>query len=178
MFKSLRSHGIHKSPDILNKRGKWYHEFRELSSNYRLTDFQAALGLSQIKRLNSFIKKRRLIAEIYNKKFQNDERFIIPKVNKKVFHSYHLYPLQIKFEKLKISKKFFFIRMLKKKIKLQVHYIPIPYQPIYRKYAQKFNFEIDNKKKFYNREFSIPIYFDLKPSQASYIANLIKRIAI
>ena len=59
-----------------------------------------------------------------------------------------------------------------------MHYIPIPYQPIYRKYAQKFNFEIDNAKKFYNREFSIPIYFDLKPSQASYIANLIKRIAI
>ena len=52
--------------------------------------------------------------------------------------------------------------MLKKKIKLQVHCIPIPYQPIYRKYAQKFNFEIDNAKKFYNREFSIPIYFDLK----------------
>ena len=71
LFKSLRSHGVHKSPDILNKRGKWYHEFRELSSNYRLTDFQAALGLSQIKRLNSF--KKRLIAEIYNKKFQNDE---------------------------------------------------------------------------------------------------------
>ena len=178
LFKSLRSHGIYKNRNNFKNNGQWYHEFRELSSNHRLTDFQAALGISQLKRLNSFIKKRRTIAKIYNKSFGKDERFIIPNVKQNIFHSYHLYPLQINFQNLKISKKDFFSKMLKKRVKLQVHYIPITFQPLYKKISKKFNFELNNAIKFYKREFSIPIYYDLKPSEALSIANLIKKIAI
>ena len=89
---------------------------KSLGFNYRITDIQCALGISQLKKLSKFINKRRKIAKFYNEAFKKDERFIIPKVNKNIKHAYHLYPLQIKFQKLKIKKANFFKKMLKKKL--------------------------------------------------------------
>tara|TARA_Y100000741_G_scaffold362169_1_gene347450 strand:- start:1058 stop:2206 length:1149 start_codon:yes stop_codon:yes gene_type:complete len=170
-IKMNRNHGIVKN---IKKKPVWYYEMRELGFNYRITDFQCALGLSQIKKLNNNIKKKQEISNLYNYLFNNDERFILPKVNKDILHAYHLYPLRVNFKKLKISKSDFFDKLKNKGIILQVHYIPIFLHPFYKK---KYNFlksNFKNSMKFYEQEFSIPIYASLEKNKIKYIVNQIK----
>ena len=81
------------------KEGPWYYEIHEAGSNYRITDFQCALGISQLKKLNNFVRARRKIASIYLKELKNDERFVLPKEKIDCYHSYHIFPLQINFNK-------------------------------------------------------------------------------
>ncbi len=144
------------------KEGPWYYEIHEAGSNYRITDFQCALGISQLKKLNNFVRARRKIASIYLKELKNDERFVLPKEKIDCYHSYHIFPLQINFNKLKINKKELFERFKKRGINLQVHYIPIHLQPFYKK---KFGYKVNqfpNAEKFYRNEISLPIYPELK----------------
>ena len=164
----LRTHGISRK-----NTEPWLYEMKELGFNYRMTDIQAALGISQLKRLNNFVLKRNKIAKIYNSKFKEIEDVIIPKIDKNIFHSYHLYPLQINFKKLKIKKNSFFKNILRKKIKLQVHYIPIFLQPYYKK---KFNYNaklFDNSLSFYRNQCSLPIYPNLKISEVQKVSKII-----
>ncbi|MFZ6032413.1 MAG: UDP-4-amino-4,6-dideoxy-N-acetyl-beta-L-altrosamine transaminase [Melioribacter sp.] len=172
--KTFRTHGATKDPRILEKiDGPWYYEMHDVGFNYRITDFQCALGISQLKKLDSFITERRKIAGYYDKFFENDDRFIIPKVNENSKHAYHLYSLQIKFDELGISKKEFFDKMKEKNIFLQVHYIPVHLQPFYRK---KFGFKEGDfpiAEIFYKREVSIPIYPGLNEEDLEYIIESI-----
>lgn len=172
--RSLRSHGITKNPEEMNKNdGPWYYEMKELGYNYRITDFQCALGISQLKKLNQFIKKRKKIAKIYDACFKNNSAFIIPHVKKNYGHAYHLYPLQINFTK-KDQKKRLFEELYKKKINPQVHYIPIHLQPYYKK---KYNFKKGDypvSEKFYNKEISLPIFYSLRESEVKKVAGYIK----
>ena len=100
--------------------------------------------------------------------------FITPKTNKKDSHAYHLYPLQIDFSKLKISRKELFKKFISKSINLQVHYIPIHLQPFYKK---KYNFKQGDfpiSEKFYSREVSLPIYFTLKSKEVYKVVKHLK----
>ena len=107
-IRMLRSHGITKDTSLMSKKdGPWYYEMKELGFNYRITDFQCALGLSQLKKLGKFLKKRKEIAKIYDYGFCDNNMFVIPKVNKGCSHAYHLYPLQINFERKNQKKKLF-----------------------------------------------------------------------
>jgi len=161
-IRRLRTHGITKDPDLLEKNdGPWYHEMHDLGYNYRITDFQCALGSSQLKKLDSFIQKRREIAKQYDESFPNIDFLKIPKVQNAVEHSYHLYPLQIDFDKLTLIKSEFFEKMKGSDINLQVHYIPVHLQPFFKK---NFEFNIGNfpiSESFYQNEVSLPIYSDL-----------------
>ena len=174
-IKLLRSHGMNK----IKSDEMWKYEMRELGYNYRISDFQCALGVSQLKKLNKFLKKRKEIARIYDNAFKNIEGIIIPKIKKEYSHAYHLYPLRINFKKFKISKKKFFKIMKKKKILLQVHYIPIHYQPFYKKKFKYKKNDFPISENFYNEEVSLPIYFRLsKDSQRKVIQNIKKLLRI
>ena len=130
----------------------------ELGYNYRITDFQCALGSNQLKKLDHFVERRREISKIYNETFYNVDSVKIPKNHISVEHSYHLYPLQINFEKLNLTKSEFFRKMKKVGINLQVHYIPVHLQPFYRK---NFGFQPGDfpvAEDYYRREASLPIY--------------------
>ena len=167
-IKNLRTHGIDQST-----RGLWSYEMKDLGFNYRISDIQCALGTSQLKKLNVFLKKREKIAKSYNNHFQKVENFFIPKVKKENKHAYHLYPLRIDFNKFGINKKSLFKYLVIKGVKPQVHYIPIHLQQFYRK---KFNFKKGDfpiSEKFYNEEVSLPIYFSLKESEIDFIATSI-----
>lgn len=174
-IKILRTHGITKDEKYLTKNdGPWYYEMQFLGYNYRITDFQCALGISQLKKLDAIVAKRNEIAEFYDNEFTGDERFITPEVMHKSKHAYHLYPLQIKFEKLKISKKEFFNKMREQNIFLQVHYVPVHLQPYYR---NNFGFkekDFPEAEKFYEREISIPMYPALTSEDLKYIVRVIK----
>jgi UDP-4-amino-4,6-dideoxy-N-acetyl-beta-L-altrosamine transaminase len=171
-IKILRTHGITKDPDLLVKNdGPWYYEMQHLGFNYRITDFQCALGTSQLSRLDDFVSKRRKVALLYAELLSSDDRLVLPAEADYAEHSYHLYPLQIDFEKCKISKELFFEGMRDKGIALQVHYIPIHLQPYYREnYGfRKGNFPISEE--FYNREVSLPIYPSLESMDIDFIAK-------
>ena len=173
-IKLLRSHGVIKK---INKL-PWSFEMHELGYNYRLSDINCALGLSQLKKLNKFLSKRKKIAKFYDKAFKNLPFVKIPFTKKGNSHAYHLYPLRVNFDKLGISKVKFFNALKKKKINLQVHYIPIFLQPYYKK---KFKFQknsLANSIKFFNEEVSLPIYYSLKKKDLNYITSKIKKILI
>ena len=178
-IKMLRTHGMTKDDKLLQKNeGPWYYEMQELGFNYRITDFQSALGSSQLSKLDSFVERRNEIASYYKLQFDSDDRFIIPKVKPNTKHAYHLYPLQIKFDNLKISKIEFFEKMKEKNIILQVHYIPVHLQPYYK---DNFGFKEGDypiAENFYKQEISIPMYPALEDDDLEYIVKTIKELAV
>lgn len=170
----LRSHGITKgSKATLSKKGLWYYEMNELGYNYRITDIQCALGISQLKKINKFVKRKKEIARIYDKHFSNDRIFKIPKIKKNYGHAYHLYPLQINFYR-ENEKKIFFKKLYNSNIKLQVHYIPIHLQPYYKKNYGFKKGDYPVAENFYKNEVSIPIYFSLKKKEIYRVIKNIK----
>lgn len=166
----LRSHGITKDlKDMGGRNGSWYYEMHEVGFNYRISDFQCVLGTSQLKKLDNFVEKRREIAQCYDAAFGKDERFLIPGVSEKVDHAYHLYPLQVKFDKVAVNKNDFFESMKSVGINLQVHYMPVHLQPYYMK---RFGFKPGDfpiAEEFYANEISIPIFPRLKNSEIEFV---------
>ncbi len=170
----LRSHSMIKNPKTVKKFGQWNYFVNEIGYNYRLTDIQCALGISQLKKLDIFVKKRQDVSKIYNKEFIKISNVKVPKKIKSNYHSYHLYPLLVNFKNLKIDKKKFFEILMKRKINLQVHYIPVYKQ----NFLKKFRFKDKNfpvSEKFYSQEVSLPIYCSLKKTeQLIVIQNIIQ----
>ena len=172
----LRSHGMNRSNVLKKKYGAWYYSIDKLGYNYRLTDIQSALGKNQLRKLEKFILDRRSLAKIYDNKFKDIKEFKIPKSRENCYHSYHLYPLLIDFKNLRINKKNFFLKMQKKGIFMQVHYLPIHYHEYYKK---KFNFrkgDFPVSEDFYNKEVSLPIHPSLKKKEILHVIHCIKKI--
>ena len=158
---------------VKNKEKPWKYSINELGYNYRLTDIQSALGISQLKKLNRFIKRRNEIAKFYNDKLKDSSLFEIPKVKNNIFHAYHLYPLKIRFDKLTISKDMLLKKLRLKGINLQIHYIPIHHHKLYR---TKINSYLPNTEEFFKQVVSLPIYFSLKNSQINYVVKNLRKL--
>ena len=158
----LRAHGMVKTPEMK----PWEYEMRELGFNYRLTDIQCALGISQFKKLDSFISRRRTIAKRYDEAFQNT--IVKPLYPFNENSSYHLYVARVDFNKLSISKEELFIKMREANIGLQLHYIPINKQPYYKflDYGDEYTPAMD---RYYEECFSLPIFPALSDSEHEYV---------
>ncbi|MBD3379459.1 MAG: UDP-4-amino-4,6-dideoxy-N-acetyl-beta-L-altrosamine transaminase, partial [Candidatus Omnitrophica bacterium] len=157
-LKALRSHGIYKTPGMKKEQGPWYYEMRDLGFNYRITDFQCALGLGQLDKLRDFLRKRRRIARMYDKAFKGVPGLETPPVEIDKKNAYHLYPLKIDFRSAGISRKTFFDKLAKDGIFPQVHYRPIFDQPYYKKKYKANRKNFKNSNKYYERALSISIY--------------------
>lgn len=153
-FLDLRNHSMIKKKSYL----PWEYKVYQPGLNFRLTDIQCALGISQIAKLSNFTKKRNIIAKIYSSYFKKNNNLEVPTVDKDYYHAFHLYPLLIDFKKIKINKSFFFNSMMSKGIKLQVHYIPLHYQPLYRKLCSMKKGDLPISEDFYSKQVSLPIY--------------------
>ena len=159
---------MQRFPDI----APWYYEMHSLGFNYRITDIACALGISQLKKLNSFILKRKEIAKRYDEIFINS--IVRPLYLYNENSSYHLYVVRVDFTKLNISKIDLFNKMKEKNIGLQLHYIPINKQPFYK------NLGFGNEKtpimdKYYEECFSLPMYPSLTIDEQKYvIKNLLE----
>jgi perosamine synthetase len=175
--KRLRSHGMTKDPSLMDSNdGPWYYEMHELGYNYRITDFQSALGSNQLKKLDKFGEERREIATQYDNSFVNTMNLKIPKAQSFVEHAYHLYPLQVYFDKINLSKVQFFRKMKNNGINLQVHYNPIHLQPYYHK---RFGFKKGDfpiSENFYRYEISLPIYPQLSSNDTITVINSILKL--
>ena len=158
----LRAHGIKRFPDA----APWYYEMHSLGFNYRITDMQAALGISQLKKLDSFVKRRKEIALKYDKAFLNS--VVKPLYSFTKNSSYHLFVVKVDFSKLNISKVELFNKMREKNIGLQLHYIPINKQPYYKSLGYG-NEDTPIMNRYYNECFSLPMYSSLSNEEQEYV---------
>ena len=169
----LRSHGIIKDPNLMSGKidGEWYYQQIDLGFNYRLTDIQASLGISQLKRVDEFVKKRNKIALYYNKHLSNLP-LKLPFVKKQNYSSFHLYIIRIDRSLVKTSHKEFFSNLRKNKIGVNLHYIPIHYHPYFKKLGFKKG-QFPEAEKYYKEAISIPIFPKLKQNELNYIVKTI-----
>lgn len=171
-LKILRSHGIEK---ISNNQKPWWYNMDELGFHYRLTDFQCALGITQLNKLNKFVNKREQIFKKYYSSLKDiDNCQIILNKNINLKKSNHLFVLKINFKKIKKSKKDFINFLKDKGINTQVHYIPIPMLKYYKNLGYNMR-NLNKAKEYYGQAVSIPIFYNLSPKIQDYIIKQIKR---
>jgi UDP-4-amino-4,6-dideoxy-N-acetyl-beta-L-altrosamine transaminase len=174
----LRTIGITKNTSIMARNeGPWYYEMQYLSPNCRMTDMQAALGLSQLKRLDGFVAKRRKIVALYQELFANEERFNFLKESSDSVAAFHLFPLLINFDKVTLSKNEIFFKLKERGIGTQVHYIPVHTQPYYQKKGWKFG-DCPNAEFYYKNALSLPLYVNLTSSDVRKVVNVVKEIVL
>ncbi len=128
----FRTHGITRDQRLFRENhGPWYYEMQFLGFNYRITDIQTSLGLSQLKKIGSFIEKRKQIAEFYTKELSSIEEIVLPYQLSYVESSWHLYIIKLQLSKLTVSRKEIFQALQKENIGVNVHYIPVYLHPYY-----------------------------------------------
>ncbi len=153
------THGITRDEQELvnEKEGPWYYEQISLGFNYRLTDFQAALIVSQMSRLDLFAKRRKEIVKTYNKAFKNIPEIIMQTEISQSDSCRHLYIIRLDLEKLNCTRKEFFQALWKENIGCQVHYIPVYWFPYYEKLGYERGL-CPNAEELYKGIISIPLY--------------------
>jgi len=162
----FRSHGI-----LRDKKMHWKYDVIKNGFNYRISDINCALGLSQLTKVNFFLKKRKKIYERYFNELKNfNPNLIIPEYSRNIRPSFHLFTINILFKKLNKNKNHFMKYLMDKKIIAQQHYIPIYKFSIYKKKIVSLN----GSEKHYNNSISLPIYVDLDKKKQDKIIKTIK----
>jgi len=167
-LRNLRTHGIQQIPELRQfNLGPWYYEMQELGFNYRLTNIQAALGISQLKRAETGIMRRREIAAIYEQAFA-DKPYIIRQTGVVDGHAYHLYVVEFK------KRKGLYEYLREKNIYAQVHYVPVHLMPYYRQFGWK-DGDLPIAEKYYLNCLSLPMYPTLtEDEQIFVIKNIVE----
>ena len=180
-FKKLRlyrSHGITRDTGLLEHEpeGGWYYEQIDLGYNYRITDMQAALIISQLDKLQMFSKRRKEIVARYNEAFSKLPQIAVQKEIPESDTTRHLYILRLVPEKLKIGRKEFFDALAAENICCNVHYIPTYYFPYYQKlgYAKGI---CPKAEKLYEEMFSIPLYYAMTDKDVEDVIRAVTKIA-
>ncbi len=173
-----RSHGITRDESLMTVKvdGPWYYQQIDLGFNYRMTELQAALGISQMMRLDEFIVKRHTLQERYDS-LLNHLPIIKPYQDKDCYSSLHLYPIQIDLEKTRKSRKQVFNKLKDGGIGVNVHYIPIHTQPYHLKFDLKEN-EFKNSEMYYKRAISIPLFSSMSLDQQDKVVSTIRRVLL
>lgn len=154
-------------------RAPWYYEMQQLGFNYRITDIQCALGLSQLGKLDQFLCRRREIATYYNRYFSESEMLIIPFQQIDRQSSWHLYMLRLRSEKLTKSRRQIFEEIRSLNIGVHVHYIPLHLQPYYRK---KFGYkrgDFPESESYYDSALTIPMFPGMSDSDCERVVEAV-----
>jgi len=171
----LRSHGIVRDSNEMTHApdGQWYYQQLELGFNYRMTDIQAALGYSQMKRLDDFVVERHEIAERYNHILAK-KSIRCPHQHPDSYSAYHLYIIRLKLDEVKYSHTQIFEHFRSNGVLVNLHYIPIYRQPYYEKMG--FNIgDYPESEAYYNEAISLPIYPGLTQEMQNEIINLFEK---
>jgi UDP-4-amino-4,6-dideoxy-N-acetyl-beta-L-altrosamine transaminase len=167
-LRMLRTHGIQQKHELREQdHGVWYYEMQELGFNYRLTDIQAALGMSQLKRADDGIRRRKEIAKIYKQNFAGLP-FIKRQVGVVAGHAYHLYVIEVEKRKELIN----YLR--EQDIFAQVHYIPVHIMPYYRQFGWKVG-DLPIAENYYNQSLSLPMFPTLTNEQQMFVIKTINK---
>ncbi len=170
----LRSHGITRTPGEMTGTpdGPWYYEQLELGFNYRMTDIQAALGLSQLERLEKFIVKRKALAKRYDELLA-DLWLKTPWQNRESDSAFHLYIIRLKLDEISLSQKDIFERLRARGIQANLHYIPVYRHPFYQTIGFKRE-EFPEAEAYYREAVSLPIYPTLSDEHQTEVIESLK----
>ncbi len=174
----LRSHGITRDPSRMthDSEGPWFYQMVELGLNYRLTDLQAALGISQMRRLDAFVARRRALAQRYDKSLRNLP-LTLPRQHADGRSAYHLYPICLRLDQIKWSRRQVFEALHTGGIGVQVHYIPVHLQPYYRAFGFMPG-DFPEAERYYRGAISIPLFAAMTDDeQDTVIAGLRETLA-
>ena len=172
----FRSHGITRNSELMTEnQGPWYYEQIDLGYNYRLTDIQSALGLSQIKKLDDFILKRREIVNKYNEAFKELEEIVTPFENEYSKSGHHIYVLLLNLDKLKCGRKEIFEALQAENIGVNVHYLPVYLHPYYKKLGYKKG-ECPVAEDIYNRMITIPLFPSMSDKDIKDVIEAVKKV--
>jgi len=173
----LRSHGTTKDANRLTKNpGPWYYEMQALGFNYRMTDMQAALGYSQLQKLDFFKKRRREIVAKYNNAFAGMKFLKTPTEPENVSSCFHLYAVQIDFTALGKTRAQVMQELREKGIGTQVHYIPVPTQPFYKENFGYKDGDYPIAEKYYEQELSLPLYPGMSDEDVDAVIKTVKEV--
>jgi len=177
-LKLFRTHGITKNKDkLLKYEGPWYYEMQELGYNYRLTDFQCALGLSQLEKIDRIIQLRREIVQKYNSEFKNMQEIKIPQINPVDFNPvWHIYMIQLNSDRLKVSRKEIFEALRAENIGVNVHYIPVHLQPYYQKRLGYRRGDFPKAEKYYSRAITLPVFPKMSDKDIDNVVKAVKKV--
>ncbi|TDO95227.1 UDP-4-amino-4,6-dideoxy-N-acetyl-beta-L-altrosamine transaminase [Halanaerobium saccharolyticum] len=171
----FRTHGITKDEsEYINKSdGPWYHEQQELGYNYRITDIQAALGITQLEKIDKFLARRREIVNKYNNEFKDIDGLIIPEQLENTNAAWHIYVLQLELEKLTVDRKEIFEDLKEKNLGVNVHYIPVYFHPYYQSLGYDKGI-CPKAERLYERIITIPLYPKMTDQQVEEVITRIK----
>lgn len=163
-----RTHGITKDPALLHKNdGGWYYEMQDLGFNYRLTDFQAALGVSQLERADKGLERRQEIANKYDREFRSIPAIKIPVRTDDIYHAFHLYIIQVP------DRKGLYDFLRDNGIYAQVHYVPLHLMPYYQALGNNEG-NLPVVEEYYKHCLSLPMYPTLTDEEQDYIIGKVK----
>lgn len=172
----FRSHGITRNVDMMeSNEGPWYYEQIDLGYNYRITDLQCALGLSQFNKLDSFISRRREIAQIYNEAFKEMEEINVPKEDEFSNSGWHIYVITLNLNKLSVGRKEIFEALQKENIGVNVHYLPIYLHPYYSKLGYEQG-ECPVAEDVYNKMITIPLFPAMNEEDIQSVIKGVKKV--
>ena len=172
-----RSHGITHDASLMNKEpdGPWYYQQIDLGYNYRMTDIQAALLISQLDKLPAFSKRRKEIVAKYNEAFSDNDAVFVQKEIPESDTTRHLYIMRIIPEKLNIDRRQFFDALGAENIVCNVHYIPVYYFPYYQKMGYKKGL-CPNAEKLYDEEITLPLFYAMTDYDVESVIEAVNRI--
>ena len=171
-----RSHGITRDLGKMTREsdGAWYYQQIELGCNYRMTDIQAALGSSQMTRLDTFVARRRELAARYDELLR-DLPLITPYVMEGANPSWHIYVVRVLFDQICKTKQQIFEEMKEREIVLNLHYIPVHRQPYYEELGFRQG-DFPESEKYYEEAFTLPLYYDITNDEQNRIVEALRSI--
>lgn len=171
-----RSHGITRDASKMTKEsdGPWYYQQIELGYNYRMTDIQAALGYSQMERLDKFVERRRQLAKRYDEMLA-ELPIRTPQQNKNTNSSWHIYAVRLDKTHVQKSKARIFEEMKAHGVTLNLHYIPVHLQPYYQALGFKQG-DFPKSERYYEEAFTLPLYYELTDEQQDDIIAALKEV--
>ena len=172
----FRSHGITRNSELMSKlsEGGWYYQQVDLGFNYRMTELQAALGVSQMQRLDEFVAQRHILQERYDS-LLSGLPVVKPHQSQDSYSALHLYPIQIDLDSVDKDREKIFDELRQNGIGVNVHYIPIYTQPYYLQFGFKVG-DFPNSESYYNRAISIPLFHTMTVEQQDEVLNVLIRV--
>lgn len=173
----FRTHGITRDKALLynKEEGPWYYEQQTLGFNYRLTDVQAALGFSQMDRIDSFIDRRREIISIYNEAFKDEKAIILPYQKEDRLSGWHLYIIRLKQDQLKANRKEIYEALHAENIGVNVHYIPVYYHPYYQELGYEKGL-CPVAEKVYDSMITLPLFPKMSEKDIEDVIVAVKKV--
>ncbi|WBV68423.1 DegT/DnrJ/EryC1/StrS family aminotransferase [Legionella pneumophila] len=177
-LRTFLTHGITREPTLMNEEphGPWYYQQITLGYNYRITDIQSALGISQLRKLNGYVNRRHELAKNYDSKLQ-ELPLVIPYQANYNYSAYHLYVIRLKLNTINKTRLSVFNELREAGIGVNVHYIPVHLQPYYRQLGFKKG-DFPEAEKYYEEAITLPLFPTLTEKQQDYIINQLNKILL